>query len=104
MLDQISRAIPPMLWLTQLKQTENPNEVLIEGKCITLSKLSDFVANLEASGYFKRSVEIVMSQTEPLAAPPGELVKFTMKAQFQPSPIAAAVALASAPAAGSGGR
>ena len=31
---------------------------------MTLTGLSDFVANLEATGYFKRSVEIVSSQTE----------------------------------------
>ena len=46
--------------------------------------MSDFVANLEASGYFKKSIEIVSSTTEALAQPPGELVKFTIKAQFQP--------------------
>jgi type IV pilus assembly protein PilN len=82
MLDQISRALPPMLWLTQLKQTDD--SVVIDGRCTALTGLSDFVANLEASGYFKRSIEIVSSQTESLPAPPGELVKFSIKAQFQP--------------------
>ncbi len=83
MLDQISRALPPMLWLTELKQTPNANEVLIEGKCLTLTGLSDFVANLETSGYFKKSVDIVSTQSEPMPAPPGELVKFQVRAQFQ---------------------
>src|SRR5436190_12194704 len=54
MLDQLSRALPPMLWLTELKQTPTANEVLIEGRCLTLTGLSDFVANLERSGYFKK--------------------------------------------------
>ena len=45
--------------------------------------MSDFVANLEASGYFKKSVDIVSTKTEPLAQPPGELVSFTLRAQFQ---------------------
>ena len=81
MLDQISRALPPMLWLTQLKQTDDG--VVIEGRCTALTGLSDFVANLEASGYFRKSIEIVSSQTEALPAPPGELVKFSIKAQFQ---------------------
>jgi type IV pilus assembly protein PilN len=81
MLDQISRALPPMLWLTELKQTPAAADVLIEGRCTTLTGLSDFVSNLEASGYFKRSVEIVSSTSE--SAPTGELIKFQIKAIFQ---------------------
>ena len=88
MLDQISRALPPMFWLTELKQV-GP-DVVIDGRCTTLTALSDFVANLERSGYFKKSVEIVSSQTEAIAQPPGELIKFSVKAQFvQPGSTAA---------------
>ncbi len=81
LLDQISRAMPPMLWLTRLKQTDD--SVVIDGRCTALTGLSDFVANLEASGYFKKSIEIVSSQTEALSTTPGELVTFSIKAQFQ---------------------
>jgi type IV pilus assembly protein PilN len=81
MLDQISRALPPMLWLTELKQAGT--DVLIDGKCTTLTGLSEFVSNLEASGYFKRSIEIVNTTTEPVAQPPSELIKFSIKATFQ---------------------
>jgi type IV pilus assembly protein PilN len=81
MLDQISRALPPMLWLTELRQVDN--SVLIDGRCTAITSLSEFVGNLEASGYFKRSIEIVSTVTEPMAQPPGELVKFQLKAQFQ---------------------
>ena len=89
MLDQISRALPPMFWLTQLKQV-GADVVVIDGRCTTLTGLSDFVANLERSGYFKKSVEIVSSQTEAIAQPPGELIKFSVKAQFvQPGANAA---------------
>ena len=63
MLDQISRALPPMLWLTELKQ--GANDVTIDGRCTTLTGISDFVANLEATGYFKRSIEIVSTTAEP---------------------------------------
>jgi len=91
MLDQISRALPPMLWLTELKQVGA--DVVIDGRCTTLTGLSDFVSNLEASGYFKRSIEIVSTQTETIAQPPAELIKFSLKAQFQP--------LGEKPAAGS---
>ncbi len=64
MLDQISRSLPPMLWLTGLKQGATPTEVVIDGRCTTMTGLSDFVANLEGSGFFKRGVEIIQSQTE----------------------------------------
>lgn len=85
MLDQISRALPPMLWLTEVKQTDKtPNEVFIEGRSTTLTGVSDFVKNLEESGYFKRSIDIVSSTTEPIPQPPGDLIKFQLRAQFQP--------------------
>src|SRR5205823_1801278 len=103
MLDQISRALPPMLWLTELKQVGG--DVVIDGKCTTLTGISDFVANLEASGFFKRSVEIVSTQAEPMAQATGELIKFSVRAQFDtpgaPAPSApAAVGPAKAGKAG----
>lgn len=81
MLDQISRALPPMLWLSALKQVGA--DVVIDGHSTTLTALSDFISNLESSGYFRRSIEIVNTGTETRAQPPGELIKFTIKAQFQ---------------------
>ena len=80
MLDQISRSLPPMLWLTALKQDDT--SITIDGRCTTLTALSDFVANLEATGYFKKSVEIVSSQMETIPAPPSDVVKFSVKAVF----------------------
>jgi type IV pilus assembly protein PilN len=82
MLDEISRALPSTLWLTELKQVGN--DVIIDGNTTSLTGLSDFVSNLEGSGYFKRSIEIVSTTTEVLPQPPGELIKFSIKAQFQP--------------------
>jgi type IV pilus assembly protein PilN len=83
MLDQISRALPQMLWLVELKQTPTGADVVIDGKCTTLTGLSEFVSNLEASGYFKRSIEIVDTKTEMAGAPPSEIIRFTIKATFQ---------------------
>ena len=95
MLDQVSRALPQMVWLTGLQQGDDPNEVVIEGKGTSLTGLSDFVSNLEASGHFKRSVEIVSSQTESIPTPPGELVTFSVRAVFlRPGAPAATVAAA----------
>ena len=99
MLDEISRALPPMLWLTDLKQGANVNEVLIDGRCTSQAGVSDFVANLEGTGFFKKSVDIVSSTTEPLKEPPGEIVRFRLKATFQ-QPEAAKTAAAPAAAGG----
>lgn len=98
MLDQISRSLPEMLWLTALKQGADPNEVLIDGLSTSPTTVSDFVANLEASGYFKRSVEIVSTQVQTITGPPGELVKFQVRAMFQQpgAPSTSPTALASA--------
>jgi type IV pilus assembly protein PilN len=98
MLDQISRAMPSMLWLTELKQSPNPSEVLINGKCTSITSLTDFVGTLEASGYFKKSVEIVDSRTEPATtSTPVAMVSFSIRAQFQ-RPGDAAKVLEAAPA------
>jgi type IV pilus assembly protein PilN len=81
MLDQISRSLPPMLWLTEVRQAGA--DVLIDGLSTTQTGVSDFAGNLETSGYFRRSVDIVGTTTQPLPQPPGELVKFTLRARFQ---------------------
>jgi type IV pilus assembly protein PilN len=95
MLDQISRALPPMVWLSEVKQSGT--DVIIDGKSTTQTGVSEFVANLEASGYFKRSVDIVSTQAEMLPQPPGELVRFSLKAIFQqPGEIATPAAAAKA--------
>ena len=90
MLDEISRAMPPTLWLTDLKQSLTGGEVVIEGRCTALTGLTDFVTeSRERSGYFKKSVEIVNTQLEvsPTAA---DVIKFSIKAQFDRPAVAAA--------------
>jgi type IV pilus assembly protein PilN len=81
MLDQISRALPPMLWLTELKQTND--DVEINGRCTNQTGVAEFISNLEASGYFKRSIDIVSTNTEPSPQAGAELIRFTLKATFQ---------------------
>jgi len=98
MLDQISRALPTMLWLTELKQTND--DVQIDGKCTNQTAVAEFISNLEASGYFKKSIEIISTATETAAQVPGELIKFTLKATFRQPDAAPAPA---APAAKVGG-
>jgi type IV pilus assembly protein PilN len=80
MLDEISRSLPDMLWLTEVKQ--QGNDLTITGRCTSLTSLSDFVDNLKLGGYFK-PVEILNSQIE-TSQPAGVsgLTKFSIKATF----------------------
>jgi type IV pilus assembly protein PilN len=94
MLDEISRALPDRLWLVEL--TQKGDEVSIDGRTGTLSALSDFVANLQNSQYFRRPVEIESSSTETDAQ--GELVRFVVKATFVPGGAAQSGPPGSAPA------
>lgn len=103
MLDEISRALPDRLWLTEL--TQKGDEVSIEGRTSTLTAVSDFVANLQNSQYFRRPVEIVSSSTE--TDPQGEIVRFVVRAMFVPGGNALTAAVPAAapgtpPAAGQG--
>lgn len=99
MLDEISRALPERLWLVEL--TQKGADVSIEGRTSTLSALTDFVANLQNSQYFRRPVEIVSSSTE--TDQQGELVRFVVRATFMPGGNAlSAPAAAPGPAAGQG--
>jgi type IV pilus assembly protein PilN len=82
LLDQISRSLPDMLWLTEIKQ--QGDVLTISGRCTALTALSDFVTNLEASGYFKKGVEILDSQVEPAQPGQVELIKVSVRAQFAP--------------------
>jgi type IV pilus assembly protein PilN len=78
-LDKISRSLPERLWLTDLKQTGA--DFAISGFSTSMTALSDFVANLEATGWFKRPVEILDSQVQQDKRAV-ELVKFSIKATF----------------------
>jgi len=82
MLDEISRGLPEQLWLTQLDQ--RGAELTIEGRCIALTSLSDFVGNLERSGWFAKPVEILDSQLDQVQGAETTLIRFTIKAKFAP--------------------
>ncbi len=100
-LDEISRSLPDRLWLTAIEQKEN--DFTLSGMTTSLTAVSDFIANLETTKWFKKPVEIIDSevQADPKA---GELFKFSLKAVFsdpdaQP-PAPAKPAPKPAPAAG----
>jgi type IV pilus assembly protein PilN len=79
LLDQISKALPEAMWLTDLRQAGS--EITIEGRCTSLNSLSDFVSALEASNLFERPVEIVDSRVEAATQSTPELIRFQVKAR-----------------------
>ncbi len=86
-LDQVSRSLPDMVWLTKMTQTGF--DITLEGNCLTLTALSDFVGALEHSRYFNRPVEIINSEVVPATATTPELIKFVIKGGFQMSGLKA---------------
>jgi type IV pilus assembly protein PilN len=96
MLDEISRALPDRLWLTQVAQ--EASGVKIDGRTTSLTSLSDFVGNLEASGFFAKPVEIIESQVDTGAQATADVVRFTVRAQFQVAAEAQPAATPAAPA------
>lgn len=84
MVDQVSRALPDMTWLTNMQQSPDGYTLTMQGRCLTLTSLSDFIGNLEGSRYFIRPVEIVESSVQ---AGDGkttpDLIQFTIRGTFQ---------------------
>jgi type IV pilus assembly protein PilN len=80
MLDQVSRSLPENMWLTEMKQTGN--DIELDGRCTSLTALSDFVGSLEASNSFGHPVEIIDSQVEPATAATPELIRFSVKGRL----------------------
>jgi type IV pilus assembly protein PilN len=95
-LDEIVKAVPDRLWLTEL--TQKGDDIVLAGMTTSFTGLSDFVANLESSKWFKKPVDIVDSQVT-TDAKTGDIFKFSVKTVFNnpeaPPP-------APAPAAGRG--
>lgn len=81
MVDQVSRALPEMTWLTAIRQAGY--QVTIEGRCLTLTSLSDFIGNLEASRYFQKPVEIIESSVAAGSEKGPDLIQFSIRGTFQ---------------------
>lgn len=104
-LDQVSRSLPDMVWLTRMTQTGY--DITLEGNCMSLTALSDFVGALEHSRYFSRPVEIINSEVVVATATTPEVIKFIIKGGFQMSgltPPAPPAGPAGAPPAKGGAR
>jgi type IV pilus assembly protein PilN len=79
MLDEIVKAVPDRLWLTDF--TQKGDEIVLAGMTTSFTGLSDFVANLETSVWFKKPIDIVDSQVTS-DAKNGDIFKFSVKAVF----------------------
>jgi type IV pilus assembly protein PilN len=93
LLDEVSKSLPDMLWLTDL--TQQGTDVTIQGQSTTLIALSDFVGNLGNSSLLVKPVEIVNSQVDSqtlgrvgtgrgAVQSTVDVIKFTVKAQLVP--------------------
>jgi Tfp pilus assembly protein PilN len=83
MVDQVSRALPEMTWLTNMVQSPDGYTLTIQGRCLTLTSLSDFIGNLEGSRYFIRPVEIIDSTVVSGQEKQPDLISFTIRGTFQ---------------------
>ena len=80
LLDEISKSLPDRLWLTDMQQ--GGQEFTVKGITTSMTAVSDFIANLEGTKWFKRPVEIVDSQVQ--ADPKtGDMIRFEIKAVSQ---------------------
>jgi Tfp pilus assembly protein PilN len=94
LLDTISRSLAEGLWLTELRQTGAV--VLLEGRAISYSALTDFIGRLQMSGRFVRPVDIVTSTTETVAEQ--VVVRFMLRGEVGPAVVMPAVGATGAPA------
>ena len=78
-IDEIAKALPDRTWLSELVQ--KGNDVTLKGLTTSNMGVSDLVANLEASGWFKKPVDIISTETQGADPKAGgaELVKFEIK-------------------------
>jgi type IV pilus assembly protein PilN len=73
-LDELSKALPDRLWLVSMGQTGK--DFTIDGRTTSLTGVSDFIANLQASDWFG-PVELLDSQLD--QTPAGDMVRFTIR-------------------------
>ena len=80
MLDEVSKALPDYVWLTNMD--ENRGAVRFQGQSNSLAAVADFISALQRSGWFPQ-VELVSSQEQ------SNLVNFVLSGQFKDPEVAA---------------
>jgi type IV pilus assembly protein PilN len=80
MLDEVSKALPNVVWLTSLRQS--PGGVALSGKSNGLNAVADFITNLQNSGWFP---QVDLGGT---AAGADGVVDFTLNTAFRDPTLA----------------
>lgn len=89
LLENLSRNLPDGLWLLEVKQMGAT--VQVDGRAMSITAVTDFTEHLQNSGMFVRPVEILTTSTETVEET--TVVKFTVKADIVPPPVAAPTAM-----------
>lgn len=97
MLDEISKALPDLVWLSELDQTAG--NLKLTGESNGLTSVADFISNLEKSGWFPRVDLVSSSEATTRESAGAPVVKFVVSAQFKDPAIAAKEKAAAAAAA-----
>jgi type IV pilus assembly protein PilN len=105
LLDQVSRSVPDLLWLTEMEQ--KGDALTIQGRANTLGAIADFVTNLAASELLVKPLDME-NQVEPLQVAQGqpavEIYRFKVTANLdRAAATKSETAPAAAPVAGGGG-
>jgi type IV pilus assembly protein PilN len=93
MLDEVSKALPDYVWLTQMDETRG--SVVFNGQSNSLAAVADFISALQTSGWFP-VVELVSSQET------NNLVTFSLRGNFNDPDVAAKQKAAAEAAAAAG--
>lgn len=87
-VDELSRALPEYTWLTEVNQ--QGDEFTVSGMTTSLTGVSDYIANLGASAWFKPPIELVDSQIDASQRASEPIVRFSIKARFNNPEVPAA--------------
>jgi type IV pilus assembly protein PilN len=94
-MDEVSKALPELVWLESM--TLDGNSLSLMGQAMDENAVANYIANLDASPYFKEPTLVGMSRSSKTT------FKFTLNCVFTPTPEPApGEGAAPAPAAASG--
>jgi type IV pilus assembly protein PilN len=93
LVDEISKALPDFVWLTNLEQTGDNVKLMGQGNGLT--SVADFISALQRSGWFP-NVDLVSSAVSTQQA---NVIQFALLARFKDPAVAAREAAAAAAAA-----
>jgi Tfp pilus assembly protein PilN len=104
-VDEVSKALPEYTWLTEL--TQRGDEFTIVGMTTSLTGVSDYIANLSTSAWFRPPIELIDSQIDRAQKASEPIIRFSIRARFTnpeaPAPPATAGGRGGPPARGRAG-